>query len=116
MTSLQNLLVPPVDAYPPTSRYHGTATVQTTLADGRVVAHLRRRLVPAPERFATLVWHTVTQAERLDLIAARTLGDATQAWRLADANGVLRPEELTDAIGRRIRITLGEGVPGMDGG
>ena len=36
----------------------------------------------------------------------------TYAWRICDANGALRPEELTELIGRRLRITLPEGVPG----
>ena len=33
-------------------------------------------------------------------------------WRLADANGVVDPRELTDAVGRRLRVTLARGRPG----
>lgn len=116
MTDLQRLLSPPTDSYPATSRYHATPAITTVLADGRIVAHLKRRFVPAPERFATLSEHTVTQGERLDLISARYLGDPTQFWRVADANGVIRPEQLTATLGARIRITLPEGFGGSDGG
>ena len=49
---------------------------------------------------------------RLDNLAAEYLGDPEQFWRICDANGVLRPDELTDTIGRRIRITLPDGIPG----
>jgi hypothetical protein len=55
--------------------------------------------------------HRVQQADRLDNIAARYLGDPEQFWRLCDANGVLRPEALIETIGNRIRITLPEGIP-----
>ncbi len=98
--------------FPNTSRYSGIETAQFTTADGRAVAYLRRRFVPPPERFALLQEHTVTAGERLDLLAAQYLGDPEQFWRLCDANGVLRPDDLTDTIGRRIRITLPEGIPG----
>ncbi|MFZ1707308.1 MAG: LysM domain-containing protein, partial [Anaerolineae bacterium] len=57
--------------------------------------------------------HTVAEGERPDLIAAAYLGDPEQFWRLCDANGVMRPEELTEEVGRRLRITLPEGIPGL---
>ncbi|MEO6740830.1 MAG: LysM domain-containing protein [Chthoniobacteraceae bacterium] len=99
--------------FPPSSRYHGIETAMMEDADGRAIVFVRRRFVPLPERFATVQEHTVTQGERLDNIAARYLGDPEQFWRLCDANGALRPDELTDEIGRRLRITLPEGVPGI---
>jgi hypothetical protein len=96
--------------FPPTSRYHGVATAQRAAADGRTVVYLRRRFVPPPQRFTLLLEHTVTEGDRLDNITARYLGDPEQFWRLCDANGVLRADELTDAVGRRIRITLPDGI------
>jgi hypothetical protein len=98
--------------FPPTSRYHlvGTA-VHTTPAGGEII-HLRRRFIPPPDRFHLLQEHTVTEGERHDTLAARFVGDPEQFWRLCDANGVLRPEELTETPGARVRITLPEGVPG----
>ncbi|GAP66340.1 hypothetical protein MBSD_n1647 [Mizugakiibacter sediminis] len=98
--------------FPPTSRYALTPTGTFLRADGTPVAYLKRRFVPAPEAFALLQWHTVLQGERLDNIAAQYLGDPEQFWRLCDANRALRPEELTETVGRRLRITLPEGIPG----
>ena len=54
----------------------------------------------------TLVEHMVTRGDRLDLITARYIGDPTQFWRVCDANDVLRPDELTQEVGFRIRIAL----------
>ena len=98
--------------FPPTSRYHGIATA-TMEADGATIIYLRRRLLPAVERFALLQEHEVTQSERLDNITFKYLGDPEQFWRICDANGAMRPEELTETIGQRLRITLPEGVPGI---
>ncbi len=102
-----------VNSFPPTSRYAGIDTAMLDGASGLTIVYLRRRLVPQPERFAALQVHTVAQGERLDNITARYLDDPEQFWRLCDANRALRPEELTDTIGRKLRITLPEGIPGM---
>lgn len=99
--------------FPPTSRYHGIETATLETSDGRTVIYLKRRFVPPPDRFALLQEHVVVQGDRLDNITARYLGDPEQFWRICDANGAMRPDELTDEIGRRLRITLPEGIPGM---
>jgi len=100
------------EQFPPGSRYNGIATKTYVTADGRTVAYLARRFVPPPERFTLLREHVVTEGDRLDLVAARYLGDPEAFWRVADANGAMRPAELTEEIGRRLRITLPEGFPG----
>jgi len=102
------------DKFPPTSRYADVEVVKLELADDRVIAYLRRRFLPAPEDFALLREHVVRAGERLDQIAAVHLGDPEQFWRIADANGAIAPEVLTDVVGRRLRITLPAGVPGSD--
>lgn len=102
--------------FPPTSRYHGMATATLTLASGESVVYLRRRFVPPPEELALLQAHDVAQGDRLDNLAARYLGDAELFWRLADANRALHPDELTRVIGRRLRIALPQGIPGVGGG
>jgi hypothetical protein len=102
--------------FPPTSRYHRTPIARLTSADGREIVYLKRRFVPPPERFALLQEHTVTEGERLDHIAARAFGDPEQFWRICDANGAIRPDELLEPIGRRLRITLPEGLPGATHG
>ena len=96
--------------FPPSSRYHNTETATREDGDGRTIIFLRRRFVPSPERFALLSEHTVVEGDRLDNLAARYIGDPEQFWQLCDANGALRPDELTETVGRVLRITLPEGI------
>jgi len=97
--------------FPPQSRYSGVETAAYTGADGRIVAYLRRRFIPAADRFALLQEHTVRQGERLDHLTARYLGDPEAFWRICDANGAMRPAEMEEE-GRTLRITLPAGLPG----
>jgi hypothetical protein len=103
-TSLQNTL------FPVTSRYWGLPTTAIQTAQGRTIVYLRRRFVPPPERFQLLQEHTVIQGERLDNIAARYLGDPERFWQICDANNAMQPDELTQTMGRTLRITLPEGI------
>jgi hypothetical protein len=107
--------------FPPTSRYFGIEIAKLVLppassADGQAtrIPYLRRRLLPASSGFALLHEHVVTEGERMDLIAARELGDSEAFWRICDANDAMRPEDLA-ILGRRLRITLPLGVPGATG-
>ena len=97
--------------FPSTSRYYSIKTDELELPNGRRIVFLRRRFVPSQERFALLLEHTVTEGDRLDNITFKYLGDPEQYWRVCDANGVMRPDELTETPGGRIRITLPEGIP-----
>lgn len=90
----------------PASRYYGIETATLELGGGRAVAYLKRRFVPDAGRFQLLQEHRVVQQERLDTIAARYFGDPELFWRLCDANHALRPQALTEEIGRLLRITL----------
>jgi nucleoid-associated protein YgaU len=94
----------------PTSRYANIEIAQFDLGQGRTINYLRRRFVPQPDRFVPLLEHVVVEGDRLDNITARYLGDPEQFWRIADANGAMRPDELTETPGRRLRITLPEGI------
>jgi hypothetical protein len=95
-----------------TSRYYGIGTNTRTVADGTVIVYVNRRFLPSPDRFQLIQEHVVVQGERLDNIAAASLGDPELFWRLADANGAMQPEELVTKVGRRLRITLPEGITG----
>jgi hypothetical protein len=101
--------------FAPSSRYNGIETAKLFTAEGEEVIYLRRRFVPQPERFALLREHLVTEGDRLDNVAAQHLGDPELFWRLCDANRALRPEELEE-VGRRLRITLPEGLQGAVNG
>jgi len=103
-------------SFPPSSRYADVEIAKLELPDGRIVAYVRRRFIPPPERFAPLRDHVVQAGQRLDQIAAIHLGDPEQAWRIADANGAMAPDDLTEQPGRRLRITLPAGVPGAEEG
>jgi len=96
--------------FPPNSRYNGLPTLTHVFADGREVPYLTRRFIPSSDRFNQLGTHQVVEGDRLDNLSARYLGDPEQYWKLCDANGALRPDELVEAIGRSLRITLPEGI------
>jgi nucleoid-associated protein YgaU len=94
------------ERFPLGSRYHG---VELTSHAGTV--HLQRRFIAPPGAFAPLTEHVVEEGDRLDLLAHRYFGDPDQWSRICDANGALDPDELL-VVGRRLRITLPEGLPG----
>ena len=100
------------EPFPASSRYYALERVTVETPDGRQIIYLRRRFIPQPDEFDLLLEHTVTEAQRLDHIAAQHLGDPERFWQICDANGILRPEELIETIGRRILITLPAGIPG----
>jgi hypothetical protein len=106
-------LVPPV-TFPTDSRYYGSATLTFTTPFGPPVSYLARRIVPQPgtPNFATVARHTVVQGDRLDLIAAKYLGNPLLFWLLCDANGALRPQDLVATPGSVLSITMPQGVPG----
>jgi hypothetical protein len=99
--------------FPISSRYHRAATSEWRTRDGRTIVHLQRRFIPPAERLALLQEHTVHEGDRLDNVTARHLGDPEQFWQVCDANEAMRPWELTETPGRRLRITLPEGIPGL---
>jgi hypothetical protein len=102
----------PISPFGPTSRYAGIEIARIEIG-GETYAYVRRRFVPLPERLAVVGEHVVVQGERLDHIAARFIGDPLLFWRICDGNRAMRPEELTETIGRRLAITLPQGVPGI---
>jgi len=116
---IQQLLTPPgleATAFPPNSRYHGVQIKAAKSETGETFVYLKRRFVTPPESFALLQYHTVVQGDRLDNLAHKYLGDPEQFWRLCDANNAIRPNALTATVGRKLRITLPEGIPaGTDG-
>ena len=101
--------------FTPNSRYYGihTASLDPNTEGSSPHIYVRRRLIAQPERFHVLQEHLVTQGDRPDTVAAHYLGDPEQFWRVCDANNVSSPNELTATIGRRIRITLPEGIAGF---
>jgi hypothetical protein len=90
----------------PTSRYANVGTATYTTPEGREIVHLRRRFVPAPEDMVPLDFHRVRERDRLDRIAAASLGDPEQFWRICDANRAVVPRSLTERIGTILTIPM----------
>ncbi len=88
-----------------TSRYASLPTATYTDAAGRTSTYVRRRFLPQGERQSLLVEVTVTDGDRLDLIAARTIGDPEQFWRICDANNAMNPFDLVAEPGDVLRVT-----------
>ena len=100
------------DLFSAGSRYHGIDHTTRTMPDGSTVVYLRRRFVPPPERLEDLTKHTISDGDRLDLLAARYYGDSLLFWRICDANVAIRPSDLLRNPGGTLRITMPEGMPG----
>lgn len=85
------------------SRYETVPNAVFPDASGREIPYKRLRIIAdAP----AIQGHVVMQGDRLDRIAFRYYDDPQQFWRICDANRALQPEELTEEIGRELRIPL----------
>jgi hypothetical protein len=88
------------------SRYANLPTATLTDRDGRAIAYVRRRFLPHGSVMPLLVEVRVAPGDRLDLIAARTLGDPEHFWRICDANDALDPWALIEEPGRALRVPV----------
>jgi hypothetical protein len=75
----------------PGSRYEKAGTYAVKKPDGTAVTVTR---LPLPRAAPLLGYHRRLEGQRLDLIAARYLADATTFWRLCDANNTVVPDAL----------------------
>jgi hypothetical protein len=114
LQALIQLGVVPTVNFPTNSRYYGSRTLTYVTPTGETIAYLARRIVPqpGPPNFATIAQHMVRQGDRLDLIAAKYLGDPLIFWLICDANGAIDPNDLVATAGRGLNITTPLGVPG----
>lgn len=94
------------------SRYVGIATSTLVAADGTTIVYVQRRFIPQPGQLVQLQQHSVVQGDRLDVLAAQYLGDPQLFWRICDANGAMRPEDLVATVGKVLRICLPAGIQG----
>ena len=82
------------------SRYERIGTYQALAADGRTVTALNIRFKPpTPAGYR----HTITAAERLDLLAFTFYRNAEKFWLIADANDEMDPDDLLEP-GRQLLI------------
>jgi hypothetical protein len=89
-----------------TSRYFGTEIATLVTKEGKQINYLSRRFLPNLTNDNVLAIHTVTEGERLDIIAAHFLGNPELFWRVCDINYSMRPEDLTKKIGQNLRIPI----------
>ena len=92
--------------FDPTSRYAKLPVLTWTAPDGRPVVYVSRRFVPRAGTLQRLGETAARSDDRPDLVTARTLGDPTMFWRVADANGVMDAAELVESPGRVLRIPV----------
>lgn len=117
MNDIARLLAPRTTdkaPFPPTSRYYGLPLVRTKLPDGREVACVGRRFLPALDAYERIAVHEVQGGDRLDLLAAQYFADPEQGWRMPEANGVRDPRELLTEAGSRIAIAVAS-LPAAEG-
>lgn len=101
----------PSTPFAPQSRYSGVPLAVLPLRPGEPgVVYVLRRFIPAPETQTIAGRHLVVAMDRPDTLAAKYFGDPLLYWRIADANAVVDPNELTDTLGRRIAIPLAPGA------
>ena len=89
-----------------TSRYYDQKKLQYRRPDGRVISYVARRIVPSRDNVATLAEVQLTEGQRLDTIAATTLGAPELFWQICDANDALNPFDLMSGVGRVIKIPM----------
>ena len=86
-------------AFLKTSRYAQQPTVEAPGPRGASVTALTLRTLPPTDGEP----YRVRDDDRLDLVADRSFGDATQFWRIADANSELDARRLIEP-GREIDV------------
>jgi hypothetical protein len=89
-----------------TSRYAGLPTSELQLADGRRIRYAARRLLPQAASRPAGSEIATSDADRLDLLAASTLGDPALYWQICDANDVMNPAVVLATPDRRLRVPL----------
>ena len=91
-------------SFPPTSRYFGIGQAVIETATANPIVYLRRRIIPIAVQTEPLNEYSIVDGDRLDNIAATYIGDPEQFWQIADFNNAIKPEELTDEIGKKIKL------------
>lgn len=87
--------------FDPESRYYSLPNLVHRTRDGREIVYKQRRLVPrTPPAGET----TLAQGERLDLVAARALGNPRLYWRICDVNRELDPFRIEEETGRELKL------------
>ncbi len=100
----------PSNPFGPNSRYAGTGfgLFRTSPSDPGIT-YVLRRFIAQQADIPVIFEHVVRAGERPDLLAFQVYGDPELYWRIADANAVTDPFEMTDTLAASILIPS---VPG----
>ena len=82
------------------SRYYGLPTVAARDRNGRDVTAVKLRRLPETPGDD----YAVRSSDRVDIIANARYSVATRYWHVADANSELEAEELTQQVGRVVKV------------
>jgi len=95
--------------FEPQSRYARTEVKTYTDENAQQVAYIKRRFLPPAALQRVIGRQGIVEGDRLDLLAARHYGDATQHWRFTDAQQVyMDPKKLLSAPDTTITIVFPE--------
>jgi len=92
--------------FEPISRYYNLEQKIHISSEGKELAYIARRIVPKVESLTMLSEVIVEQSDRLDLIAARVLGNPLMFWQICDANTAINPFELVEEPNRKLKIAM----------
>jgi nucleoid-associated protein YgaU len=95
----------PSSPFGPESRYRTTGlAIYQPDPERPGTAYVLRRFIPQQRDIPVTYLHLVRALDRPDTLAAQAYGNAELYWRIADANAVTDPFELTDTLGARVAI------------
>jgi len=92
------------------SRYASAPLLTHMAANGEQLIYLTPRILPWPESYAPVALHRVSDSDRLDLLAWKSLGNPTLSWRIADANRATHPGALPGEPGDTLVLPVAGGV------
>ena len=90
--------------FDPGSRYYALPIRQQEDAEGHSMSYVSRRFLPQGETLPVLLNIKTQYGDRLDQLAARTLGNPLQFWRICDANNAMLPSDLTHPVGQTLIV------------
>jgi hypothetical protein len=96
----------------PNSRYATVGEAKFTSPEGHTALYLLRRLLPDPESVRGNPV-TVRPGERIDLVAARTLGSPAAFYRLCDASAIADPFVVAEGRAVQVYQPVAPGIPGV---
>jgi hypothetical protein len=88
------------------SRYYHLPTYVYDTEGDEHIPYKARRFLPLAEELPLLSETRTVQNDRLDLIAARTLGDPLLYWEICDASTAMNPVDLLVPPGRKLSVPL----------